>query len=296
MEVHYRALFERAHAVARFGVRLPMPLFWLTSQVVCRALLPPLRARVRCPTIYGFDLVVRPTNGGTYYRCGFYEHGTMHVIAACLRPGDVFVDAGASVGQMSFLAARCVGPSGRVLAFEPAPERHEDLVAGIELNAFDQVLPFRAGLADADDEKLLYMRGSPSMADQTRTTDVVRVPVRRLDDVLAEQRISRVRFIKIDVEGLEPDVLLGARDLLAGEEPPIVCYEYGVYAHGRAVHDILGERYALYQLAGTAHRPSPLVEVDPRRLRHDNVFAIPRELVSSLPPRVFSGTEESGAT
>lgn len=281
-------MFERAHAVARFGARLPAPLFWLTQHVVCRALLPPLRDRVRCPTRFGFDLVVRPTNGGTYYRCGFYELGTMHVIEACLRPGDVFVDAGASVGQMSFHAARRVGPSGRVLAFEPAPERYEDLVAGIELNGLGNILPFRAGLADADADKLLYMRGSPSMADQTHTADVVRVAVRRLDDVLAAHCVDRVRFVKIDVEGLEPDVLLGATRLLASREPPILCYEYGVHAHARPVHDLLPHDYALFQLAGTAHRPSRLVEVAPRRLRHDNVFAVPRVTLASLPAHLFA--------
>lgn len=292
MQVFHAHLFERAHAVARFGSRLPMPLFWFTGQVVCRALLPPLVGRVRCPTIYGFDLVVRPTNGGNYYRCGFYEQGTMHVIAAALRPGDVFVDAGASVGQMALHAARCVGPFGRVLAFEPAAERYEDLVAGIEINGLGNVLPVRAGLADEDSDRLLYLRGSPSMADQTHTEDVVTVPVRRLDTVLAAQGIERVRMVKIDVEGYEPEVLLGARELLASPEPPIICYEYGIYAHGRAVHELLGERYRLFQLAGTAHRVSPLVEVDARRLREDNVFAIPRELVSS----VVSRTGGSAAT
>ncbi len=285
-----------AHSVALFGSRLPMPLFWLTSQVLCRALRRPLRGRARCPTVFGFDLVVRPTNGGVYHRCGFYERGTMHVIEACLRPGDVFVDAGASVGQMSFLAARCVGPTGRVLAFEPAAERHEDLVAGIEVNALGNVLPFRAGLADTDTEMRLYLKGSPSMADQSRTEHVAVVPVRRLDTVLGVHGIERVRFIKIDVEGLEPEVVLGAERLLASSEPPIICYEYGIYEHARAVHELLGDRYALFQLAGTAHRPSPLVEVEPNKLRHDNVFAIPRALISSLPPRVFSGTAGSDAT
>lgn len=275
-----RSSFARAHAVARFGARLPAPLFWFANTVVCRALLPPLRDRVQCPTMYGFDLVVRPTNGGHYYRCGFYEQGTMHVLSACLRPGDVFVDAGASVGQMSFHAARRVGPNGRVLAFEPAPERYEDLVTGIEINALDNVVPLRAGLAAASGEKLLCMRGSPSMADQDRGG--IPATVMRLDDVLAAHGISRVRFVKIDVEGLEPDVLLGAARLLASPEPPIVCYEYGIYAHGRPVHEILGDRYALFQLAGTAHRPSPLLEVTRDRLRHDNVFAIPRELVTEI--------------
>jgi FkbM family methyltransferase len=283
----HAARVEAAHALARLGVRLPMPLFWLTSQVMCRLLLPSLRGRVRCRTMYGFDLVVRANNGGNYYRCGFYEQGTMHVIASCLRAGDVFVDAGASVGQMSFHAARMVGPSGRVLAFEPAPERFEDLATGVVLNDLRNVDVSCAGLAAEPGDRALYLRGSPSMADPERTTDTVRVAVRRLDDVLAERAVERVRFLKIDVEGLEPDVLLGARGLLASPEPPIVCYEYGIYRHARDVPDILPPDYAFYQLAGTAHRPSPLVEVEPHRLRADNVFAIPRHLLATLPRALF---------
>ena len=278
---------EAAHSLARFGVHLPMPLFWLIDHVVCRAMLPALRGRVRCPTMYGFDLVVRSTNGGCYYRCGFYEQGTMHVIAACLRAGDVFVDAGASVGQMAFLAARAVGPSGRVLAFEPAPERFEDLADGVVLNELANVEAVQAGLADAPGELGLYLRGSPSMADQRRTGDVIHVPVHRLDDTLAARGIDRVRFVKIDVEGLEPEVLLGASRLLAGAEPPILCYEYGIYRHPRAVSELLPPGYRLYQLAGTAHRPSPLVEVTADRLRADNVFAIPTALLDTLPRALF---------
>jgi FkbM family methyltransferase len=276
-----------AHAVARFGVRLPRPLFWLAEHVVCRAMLPRLRDRLRCPTMYRFDLVVRATNGGQYYRCGFYEQGTMHVIASCLRPGDVFVDAGASVGQMTFHAARCVGATGRVFAFEPAPERFDDLVAGIAVNRLDNVRPFPIGLSDEPGERELDLRGSPSMAHPARAACSARVAVRRLDDVLAEHGVDRVRFIKIDVEGLEPEVLLGAERLIASPRPPIICYEHGIYEHSRCVPELLPRDYALFQLAGSAHRPSMLVEVSSHRLRADNVFAIARSQLDELPRHLF---------
>jgi FkbM family methyltransferase len=280
--------FARAHALARWSVQLPMPLFWLANVLVCRWLAPPLVGRQRCRTALGFDLIVRPSNGGVYFRCGFYELGTLHVIASCLRRGDTFIDAGASVGQMAFHAARAVGPTGRVLAFEPAPERYEDLVAGVAVNRLDHVAALPCGLGAEDGELGLYLRGSPSMADQTRTEDVVRVPVRRLDEVLRVQRIERVRFLKIDVEGLEPEVLMGARELLASPEPPIVCYEHGIYRHSTAVPDLLPRDYVLYQLAGTAHRVSRLVPADARKLRADNVFAIPKSQLPTLPRELFS--------
>ena len=280
--------FARAHALARWSVRLPMPLFWLANVLVCRWLAPPLQGRQRCPTGLGFDLIVRPTNGGVYFRCGFYELGTLQVIASCLRAGDTFIDVGASVGQMAFHAARAVGPTGKVLAFEPAPERYEDLVAGIAINRLDHVKPFACGLGADDGELGLYLRGSPSMADQRRTEDVVRVPVRRLDEVLRVQHLERVRFVKIDVEGLEPEVIEGARELLASPEPPILCYEHGVHRHSRSVAELLPPDYALYQLAGTAHRVSRLVPADARKLRADNVFAIPRSQLATLPRELFA--------
>ncbi len=278
--------FQRAHSLARFSVRLPMPLLWLANNVLCGWMLPRLRGRQRCPTMYGFDLVVRATTGSQYYRSGFYEQGTMHMIESCLRPGDVFVDAGASIGQMAFHAARRVGRDGRVLAFEPAPERYDDLISGIAINHFHNIEPHRCGLAAESAELRLYLRGSPSMADQDRKQDTLTVPVRPLDDVLAEERIDRVRFLKIDVEGLEPEVLAGARGLLASSDPPIICYEYGIYRHAQSIPELLPSHYRLYQLAGTAHRVSPLVEVT-RRMRADNVFAIPKGVIDELPRSLF---------
>ncbi|MBV8755945.1 MAG: FkbM family methyltransferase [Deltaproteobacteria bacterium] len=285
--VHANRRLRTAHALARFGVHLPMPLLWLTHHVVCKWLAPPLHARQRFTTIFGFDLVVRPTTGPHYYRNGFYEQGTMHVIGACLRPGDTFVDAGAAVGQMSFHAARLVGPRGRVLAFEPAPERFEDLVDGIAVNALTNITPIAAGLAAEPGELGLYLRGSPSMADQTRHEDTLRVPVHRLDDVLDSHGLSRVRFLKIDVEGLEPEVLLGASRLLRSPEPPIVCYEHGIYRHSTPIAEILPAGYRTFQLAGTAHRASRLVPTT-KRLRADNVFAVHDAVLRSLPRGLFA--------
>lgn len=276
-----------AHRLARFGVRLPMPMLWFMNNVLCQWLAPRLHGRERCPTMYGFDLVVRATTGRQYFRNGFYEQGTMHVIASCLRPGDVFVDAGASVGQMTFHAARAVGPTGRVLAFEPAPERYEDLVDGIAINDLANVTPIAAGLAALPGELRLFLRGSPSMMDQQRSENTVTVLVHRLDDVLAEQRVDRVRFLKIDVEGLEPEVLLGATRALHAAEPPIICYEHGIYRHSTPVTEILPAGYRLYQLAGTAHRVSKLVPAR-RRLRADNVFAVHETTRASLPGRLFA--------
>ncbi len=67
-------------------------------------------------------------------------------IRELLREGQTFVDVGANVGCISFLAARIVGPRGLVVAVEPNPDNLQLLYAGIVLNGFGnvRVLPYAA--------------------------------------------------------------------------------------------------------------------------------------------------------
>jgi len=265
-------------------VRLPQADFVVST--LAKALLPPLVGPLRCPTIYGFDLQVRRGDGENYYRKGFYEPGTLHVIRQCLRSGDTFVDGGASVGLMTLFAARCVGPTGRVLAFEPHPDRYEDLCAGIGFGSFSNVIPLRNGLGDEAATLELYESVSPSMIDRTGRM-VAEVSVQTLDSVLARERIDAVRMLKLDIEGFEGRALKGAIGLLGGESPPIVCFEHGVFADREdplAVLEGVGAGYAWFQLSRTKSHASDLRRVERSRLRrHDNVFAIPEALISELP-------------
>lgn len=53
---------------------------------------------------------------------GLYEPEKTHELCSLLRPGMTFIDVGANKGDFTLLAAKCVGETGRVIAFEPAPE------------------------------------------------------------------------------------------------------------------------------------------------------------------------------
>jgi predicted methyltransferase len=55
------------------------------------------------------------------YFTPYYDYDEMHFLQRYLRPGDVVIDAGANIGTYTLLAATCVGPTGQVIAFEPAP-------------------------------------------------------------------------------------------------------------------------------------------------------------------------------
>ncbi len=246
-----------------------------------RIALPRAFGVIRCPTIYGFDLVLDEQTGGSVYRFGFYEAGTLDVMQRVLRPGDVFVDAGASIGLMSLFASQCVGDGGCVLSFEPLPRRYSQLVESIGLNGRRNISAFPFGLgASAQDLSIFTDRVSPSMVPQAGSTRSESARVEALSDVLEREHVKSLRMIKIDVEGFELDVLQGCKSWLTGKEPPVICVEYGVYdgASARLLAFLRGlPGYRLYQLSGKKKYASKLDLVAPgQHFRSgDNIFCFP---------------------
>jgi FkbM family methyltransferase len=133
-----------------------------------------------------------------------------------IRPGETVVDVGAHIGTFALMAGRCVGPSGRVLAFEPSPKSFELLQKNIAANRMSWIAPQDFALADAEATAELFVADDAANNPAADTLHAqagrkaVAIRLRRLDDVLAEKKIERVDLLKIDVEGAELRVLDGA--------------------------------------------------------------------------------------
>ena len=94
---------------------------------------------------------------------GLYELDTARVLKRLLRPGDHFIDGGANIGYFTLLAARLVGPAGRVDAFEPLPENHARLLAHLDLNGLaDRVRVHRLALSDRAGEAVIHRLSGPT--------------------------------------------------------------------------------------------------------------------------------------
>lgn len=176
---------------------------------------------------------------------GVYELETMRLIRRTLRPGDRFVDGGANLGYFTTLAARCVGPAGRVDAFEPEPANRARLLHHLEQNGLDQIVRVHdAALADANgtatihrNERVnhgaasLFAAQNPTRADhpvgQPDAVDAATAPTASTEvrTVRLDEAIDRPpRLIKLDLEGAEVAALRGARRLLECDDPPwVVC-------------------------------------------------------------------------
>jgi FkbM family methyltransferase len=161
-----------------------------------------------------------------------FESAETDFVGKFLKPGMTVLDIGAHHGLYTLLASKRVGRRGRVIAFEPSPRERRRLMRHVRVNRCKNVeveaiaLGERAGEAD-----LFLVEGLHDWCNSLRPPDIdertttVRVEVRPLDDVLRVLGVSRVDFIKLDVEGAELSFLHGAKHLLEGRVRPAILAE-----------------------------------------------------------------------
>jgi FkbM family methyltransferase len=162
---------------------------------------------------------------------GYYEGWVSDFLSRSLKPGHVALDIGANIGCHTLVMANAVGNQGRVIAFEPNPRILTRLRSNVQLNRFEHVELLPVALSDNQARSSIYIpaeldhnQGLASMhrANLGGVCEEVFVDVERLDDVVRERKLERIDLIKMDVEGHEWRVLLGARKTLERFNPVLV--------------------------------------------------------------------------
>ena len=135
-----------------------------------------------------------------------------------IQPGDVIVDAGAFTGDYTVYASRKVGPTGRVLAFEPDPQNLKRLRANLR-GELDNVTIIEKGLWNSEGELTFragtegFTSGAACISGAVTGQDLT-VKVTRLDTELEQLGISRINVLKMDIEGAEIEALKGCEQTL----------------------------------------------------------------------------------
>ncbi|MFO0810547.1 MAG: FkbM family methyltransferase [Gemmataceae bacterium] len=146
------------------------------------------------------------------------------------------VDVGANVGYFTLLAARKIGPEGKVLAVEPSRQPADILETALRENGIGQVTLVRCGLGRATGEAVLYdphpENHTPTMLGDMGTPGTT-VQIRTLDELAEAHGLPDIDLLKIDVEGYEPEVLAGAKRLLGGGRIRAILCEFNEYWLGR---------------------------------------------------------------
>lgn len=157
---------------------------------------------------------------------GTWEPEVGQVVNETVRKGMTVIDIGAHHGYYSLYFAKCVGPTGRVFSFEPVPENFALMRKNILLNNINWIETFPHALFSctkdisfaAPDESLAS--GDGSLLESRKGRQIL-VHAVTLDSFCAPAQI-RPDVIKMDVEGAELDVLLGARDTLKQCSPKLL--------------------------------------------------------------------------
>ncbi len=152
----------------------------------------------------------------------FRESAESKAIESILRQGGTFLDVGSNHGIYAARAARIVGNTGLVIAFEPQPNL-ASLIAKT-LKASNQRSPsyiYRVACGSDSETKTIYSpkrnSGEASLYKNVADDDNAisdSVQAIRIDDLIDPTVVSQPVLVKIDVEGFEPEVLGGARTFL----------------------------------------------------------------------------------
>ncbi len=157
-----------------------------------------------------------------------------------LRPGMTVFDVGANIGEMSLLFSRFVGLSGKVHSFEASSSMFKKLSTVCQIANREQIVLNHQAVADC--ETLLKFHvyddlysGWSSLAERNldkygidiKPTHIEEVEAVTIDGYCQKHNIEQIDLIKIDVEGAEYQVLLGARKMLEAKKIRCCTFEFG---------------------------------------------------------------------
>jgi FkbM family methyltransferase len=193
------------------------------------------------------------------YWTGQYEFPIQQALSKHLRSGYTFYDVGANAGFFSLLAARLVGPAGRVYSFEPLPENVTTLREQISINSLANCQVIETAVSDRSGRALFLpaadnamghllssARKSPPETNASPATEVTTISI---DDFVGDHRAPDM--MKIDVEGAEASVLAGAGRLLTSTGAPVLLIELHGEQKAASVDSILRSHgYGFTDLSG----------------------------------------------
>lgn len=180
--------------------------------------------------------------------------------------GQIVYDVGAAHGIFTLFFANAVGKNGRVVAFEPNPKLCKQIIENVKLNCFDNVIVRQIALGkERKKETLAFPLGELGIGSIERHerarilslkgAETVEVQLDSVDRLIAAGGFPKPDFVKIDVQGVELDVLLGMNKTIQEYKPKIfVEVHYIPYINwkiqnvARTVEFLIGMGYSIYHV------------------------------------------------
>jgi FkbM family methyltransferase len=215
---------------------------WHPAQPIITKLINNLKVRIYPEDIIGKDIFIH----------GVFEPKESRFVIKFLKPGMIFFDVGANLGQYTLLGGQLVGPMGQVHSFEPNKRMFQELCFNVDLNDFtsrcilnnlavaDKIGPGKMPVYKPGAE--VYSSLGQYQVNQYLTSDFEEISLITIDAYLKIHAIPKVNLIKMDVEGCEFLALQGAKNLLALPDAPTILLEVSeknLAGFGHTINDLL---------------------------------------------------------
>ena len=215
---------------------------------------------------------------------GEFSDAEIDVMRKTVKPGDTVLDVGANIGALTVPMAQMVGPTGRVIAWEPQPETFALLKQNIRQNDLNNV-----ALHNCAAGSKMETVAMPDLA-KIRGFNYGGVPLGRGErmawvETIDSLGLENVSFMKIDVEGFEPDVIKGASETIRRCRPFLYVENDRPENSNMLVSLIVDLGYRLYW-----HRPTLYSETNWQNEKRNvfsgivsiNMICIPEELNAAI--------------
>jgi FkbM family methyltransferase len=202
---------------------------------------------------------------------GAFEVVTVRAYQRLVAPGSIVLDIGANIGAHTLHLARAVGPDGKVWAIEPTEYAIGKLATNIALNPdmADRIACCQVMLVDKDGIDVPYLHSSWPLTGASdlhrrhggRLMPATKARALTLDSLVRECGITRIDFIKLDIDGHECGMLRGAQATLRAWHPVILLElsPHQLDESGGSIEQLVdllaGEGYLLQDLASRAPLP-----------------------------------------
>jgi len=161
----------------------------------------------------------------------YVEHFVYELLSSTLNAGDIFIDVGAHIGKYTIPLGKIL-KRGLIIALEPHPLNFHFLKKNVELNWLSNAVLLNVAAFSYDCLLPLYL-GESSLTHSlmrlfAESTSFIPVRAARLDTLIYDVslsknvELSRIRFVKIDVEGAELEVLKGMQIILSKIRPLLI--------------------------------------------------------------------------
>ena len=217
---------------------------------------------------------------------GEFSEAESKVLNQILKPGMVAVDAGANIGCHTISMAQSVAPKGAVFAIEAQRVLQQILCANVAINGIENVVTRHAALGDHEGRlfvpRIDYQKGGNyggvSMVGHERGEPTPLITIDSLD-------LPACHLLKIDVEGMEIDVLKGAVETIAAHQPTLYVENDRRENAPVLIQWLLDRDYRLYWHRPALFNPDNYFGVEENvfgRLISRNMFCLPKDSVIAV--------------